>query len=317
METALGNDAPSRAVISTEAISPNPAVAGVAKVSSAERAREWRRRVFNTAEARAREAERMREWRRRVGNTAERRAREAERKRQWRKANNTAEARAKHAERAREWRRRNGKTDEARAKEAERKRRQREANAGKSSASSSSPTSRKCRAPPADPESYRRRNAERVRAWRAAKAVRDAANNAGADARQSPFQTALFQFLQQVESEAKREDRDALGAGASSESSFQVDVPPVTPPVRNAAGSNPIRAPPGEMAQSRQCIRRPQRRTIAVQAFSRNVGWNVGVQTRTFSVSVGSQTKDWCPATHTTQKALSLDERRDCSTHEP
>ncbi|XP_037288591.1 uncharacterized protein LOC119181441 [Rhipicephalus microplus] len=320
METTPEHDALLPAEMSAEAVCSNPPVAGVAKVSRAERVREWRRRVFNTDEARAREAERKR--------------------RQW-KANNTAEARAKHAERAREWRRRHGKTDEARAKEAlrkrlqrarnieetrakeaERKRRQRKANAGKPP----SATPRKRRAPPADLEAYRRRNAERVRAWRA--------KNAGSNARQRLLQTALYQLLQQVESEAQREDRDALGAGASSRESsgalFQVDVQPVTSPARNAAALNTIGVSSGKMVRSRQCVRRPRRRTITtqtapyqssvrVQASTLPVGWNVGVQTRTFSISVGTQTKAWCSAKRTSQKihASSSDQMRDCSTREP
>ncbi|KAL3199370.1 hypothetical protein MRX96_014016 [Rhipicephalus microplus] len=81
---------------------------------------------------------------------------------------------------------------------------------------------------------------------------------------------------------------------------------------------------------SRQCVRRPRRRTITtqtapyqssvrVQASTLPVGWNVGVQTRTFSISVGTQTKAWCSAKRTSQKihASSSDQMRDCSTHEP
>ncbi|XP_075731557.1 uncharacterized protein LOC119181442 isoform X2 [Rhipicephalus microplus] len=254
MERTPEDDASSPAEISAEAISPNPAIAGVAKVSKTERFREWRRRVLNTDEARAREAER---------------------KRRHRKANNTEEARAKEAERKRLQRLRN--IDETRAKEAEWKRRQRKAKAGKSSTSSATP--RKRRAPPADLEAYRRRNADRVRAWRA--------KNARADAKQRFLETALYQLLQQV----------------------------------------------GNKVQSRQCVRCPRRRTITtqtapyqsrvgVQASTLAGGWNVGVQTRTFSISVGTQTKAWCSATGSTQKsqhnaASSLDQMRDCSAHEP
>ncbi|XP_037288593.1 uncharacterized protein LOC119181442 isoform X1 [Rhipicephalus microplus] len=280
MERTPEDDASSPAEISAEAISPNPAIAGVAKVSKTERFREWRRRVLNTDEARAREAER---------------------KRRHRKANNTEEARAKEAERKRLQRLRN--IDETRAKEAEWKRRQRKAKAGKSSTSSATP--RKRRAPPADLEAYRRRNADRVRAWRA--------KNARADAKQRFLETALYQLLQQVGN--------------------KVDVQPVTSPVRNAAASNSIRVPSAEMVQSRQCVRCPRRRTITtqtapyqsrvgVQASTLAGGWNVGVQTRTFSISVGTQTKAWCSATGSTQKsqhnaASSLDQMRDCSAHEP
>nr|XP_037288592.1 uncharacterized protein LOC119181442 isoform X1 [Rhipicephalus microplus] len=307
MERTPEDDASSPAEISAEAISPNPAIAGVAKVSKTERFREWRRRVLNTDEARAREAER---------------------KRRHRKANNTEEARAKEAERKRLQRLRN--IDETRAKEAEWKRRQRKAKAGKSSTSSATP--RKRRAPPADLEAYRRRNADRVRAWRA--------KNARADAKQRFLETALYQLLQQVGNKVQCEDRDVadahgnvLEAGSSYGSFFQVDVQPVTSPVRNAAASNSIRVPSAEMVQSRQCVRCPRRRTITtqtapyqsrvgVQASTLAGGWNVGVQTRTFSISVGTQTKAWCSATGSTQKsqhnaASSLDQMRDCSAHEP
>ncbi|KAL3199371.1 hypothetical protein MRX96_014017 [Rhipicephalus microplus] len=61
---------------------------------------------------------------------------------------------------------------------------------------------------------------------------------------------------------------------------------------------------------------------VGVQASTLAGGWNVGVQTRTFSISVGTQTKAWCSATGSTQKsqhnaASSLDQMRDCSAHEP
>ncbi|KAL1473346.1 hypothetical protein MTO96_038756 [Rhipicephalus appendiculatus] len=101
------DDAPSPGETSAEAIRPNPAVAGVARVGEADRVREWRRRACNTDEARAREAER---------------------KRRQRKTNDTDEARVKNADGVREWRRRAGNTYEARAEEAERKRLQRVGN---------------------------------------------------------------------------------------------------------------------------------------------------------------------------------------------
>ncbi|KAH7970032.1 hypothetical protein HPB52_023921 [Rhipicephalus sanguineus] len=48
MERTPEDDAPSPAETSAEAIRPNPAVAGVARVSEADRVCEWLRRACNT-----------------------------------------------------------------------------------------------------------------------------------------------------------------------------------------------------------------------------------------------------------------------------
>ncbi|XP_037527642.1 zinc finger protein 821 isoform X4 [Rhipicephalus sanguineus] len=244
MERTPEDDAPSPAETSTEAIGPNPAVAGVARVCGADRFREWRRRAFNTDEARAREAER---------------------KRRQRKTNDTDEARAKEAERKRLQRVRN--IDETRAKEAERKRRwrrQRKANAGESSMSSPSATSRKRRAPSAE----------------------------------SP-------------AEAPARKRRA---------------PPADPEESRRSTRDPARL--------RQYIRRRRRSTVTaqiaffqctvgVEASTFAVGRNVGVQTCSFNMSVGTQTKAWRASTCTTQMseccnaASSPDQICDCDASKP